>query len=161
MLILGIDLGLRADNPAAWALIDLLPNGPVVRDWAEIRPRATAWQDRVGEVGRALFRVITQHTPALIAYEAAHMEKNAQVLRKLSCVEGAILLAANVAGCPTQDVQPVQAKIALASDASATKQAMIAAARILYGITATSHGADAIGIALAGEGLYRRALIAR
>lgn len=158
MRVLGIDLGLRADNPAAWALVDFPHIGRVtVLDYAEIKPRASSWQARASEVGLSLLKRINTIAPDLVSYEAAHMEKNAQVLRKLSCVEGMILLAAAAHSIPTQDVQPTQAKVALASDAKATKQMMIDAAKLLYKVNSGDHIADAIGHALAGEGLFRRA----
>lgn len=163
MLVLGVDLGLQFDNPSAWALVEFNGIGKVsVRDCAEIAPRLTAWQSRIGEIGIAILRRIDQVKPDLIAYEAPHFAKNAQTLRKLACVEGTILLAAAAHAIPTQDVQPVQSKIALASDAKATKQMMVDAAKLLYRINGGEHIADAVGHALAGEALFRRAqLIAR
>ncbi len=158
MLVLGVDLGLQFDNPSAWALVEFNGIGKVsVRDCAEIAPRSSTWQDRVAEVGIAILRRIDLTTPDLIAYEAAHLGRNAQTLRKLSCIEGAILLAAAAHAIPAQDVQPVQSKIALASDARATKQMMVDAAKLLYQVNSGDHIADAIGHALAGEGLFRRA----
>lgn len=158
MLVLGIDLGVQTDNPSAWALLDFPHIGRVtVLDYAEIVPRCTTWQDRVAEVGIAILKRIDQTMPDLVAYEAAHLGRNAQTLRKLSCIEGAILLAAAAHAIPAQDVQPKQSKIALASDATATKQMMIDAAKLLYKVNSGDHIADAIGHALAGEGLFRRA----
>lgn len=150
MFVLGIDLGIRPENPSAAALADLSATPRLVAAWT-LAPARRTWQARVQALHGAIYALITREAPALVAYEAPHGEKNLQTYRKLAALEGAILAACGRAGVAVVDVQPAQAKQALAGDHQADKAAMVDAARMYFGAALFSHEADALGVALAGE----------
>lgn len=160
MLVLGFDLGLTKDAPTALAVLWMPPgHPPILRHTCRLIPHGTDWRDRVASLANSASMFIDQHRPALVGYEAAHGRLNLQTLRKLACLEGAMLVVCAQLGIPSRDVQPAEAKVALAGDGRADKATMIAAARQQFGVVLTSHEADAIGVALAAEALHRRAAL--
>jgi Holliday junction resolvasome RuvABC endonuclease subunit len=157
MRVLGLDLGIRKENPSAAALLHFAGDpSPRLLLVCTLAPSAKAWQARVQQLHLRLADLFTTWRPDLVVYEAPHAQRDMQVFRKLAALEGAILAAAAAAGVPVLDVQPSQAKVALAGDSAADKDAMIEAARREFGPRLVSHEADAIGVALAGETLHRR-----
>lgn len=160
MLVLGIDCGLTPRNPVGAALVETDPQPRLV--WSAcFTPPAKEWVDRVAEVGAWLASwlhesFVLDRRPGLVVYEISHVEENPQVAIQLAHVGGAIAGICGFAKLPVIQVQPAQAKQALTGYHGASKADMMRAARLVFGQVLTKDAADAVGVALAGEGLYRR-----
>jgi Holliday junction resolvasome RuvABC endonuclease subunit len=73
---------------------------------------------------------------------------------------GALVAVGSMLELFVYEIQPAQAKSALAGYDKADKAAMIKAASMQYGRKdLSSHEADSIGIALAGAAIYKREML--
>lgn len=160
MVVIGIDLGIRAQNPTGIAVLSFAGIQPCLIATVELIPHmGESWQARVQSLAGMLAARIEEHSGAMLAYEEPFDGKNPQTFRKLACAEGMVLTVAQMLGRVQIGVSNAEAKQALTGDAGATKQMMIAAVRMQYGVPLSSHMADAVGVALAGEAKMRRAQI--
>lgn len=182
--VLGIDPGF-ASSPTGCALIETDPLSLITA--FEIRPRCGGdWQRRCDDVLAQLYAYLhgCRSLPLLLAYALPHLRTrtedaprpgrtprydrkagaavlNPQTALRLADLGGGFRGLAVALGLEVIGVQEAESKAALASDAGATKQMMIDAARHIFGRELSEHEADAIGHALAGEANWRRARLVR
>jgi Holliday junction resolvasome RuvABC endonuclease subunit len=175
VITLGIDPGVRRDNPTGIAVV-ISDAEQEVRNVFTIKPDSNSddWLARVPDIGREIARVIGEEKPDLIAFEAPVLvthrgrdaygqrtaTQNPESIAPLWALIGIVLGAAHAAGVPVVRVQPTEVKLALAGSINADKPAQIAAARVLLqGRTVSSHEADAIGVARAGAAKWHTKLL--
>jgi len=185
--VFGLDPGF-ASSPTGCALIQTDPLRLI--EACELRPRCGGdWQRRVDDVlvqlrDRLLIEIVPRHTIALICYALPHLQMraddtarpghatrydrkagaavlNPQTALRLADLAGGVRGLAVALDLECIGVQEAESKVALASDAGATKQMMIDAARHIFGRELSEHCADACGHALAGEANWRRARLVR
>lgn len=156
MLILAVDPAIR--GALGYVLLDSRPE-PRLIDWRTLTPpRTQTWQQRLGWVGEQTLRQVDayeRHRPAL-AYEASWMGQNLQTTRKLTLVGGVVVGVALARGLAWCEVQPAEAKLALAGDSGADGATMRLAAFRQFGATLTEHEASALGVALHAAGVLQR-----
>lgn len=160
-IIMGVDPGLSHVGVA------------VVRFSATTATVVGAWTLRVkgddGErldwIAGELWRVASEHEPDAVAVEdIASVEvamqrvgrTNKKSRRGLE-VLGMARLAAVARGVPCYEIAARTAKVSLAGHGDATKADMVTAAKRLFGVEVSEHGADAIAIAKAGRGRHNLA----
>lgn len=165
--VLGLDIGYD-DAPTGGALLDFGDSQPRILQEFVIPgmpvparlPTDAAWQLRQqGIVSRLIREVLDKADPwpHAVVYELAHIGQNPQTGLRLNHLAALIGGVAAERGLAYIGVQPAAAKAALASNSAASKGDMITAARRLYGMRSTSsHVADGVGVALAGEALLRQ-----
>lgn len=81
MIILGIDPGLRADNPTGWALFR--PDEPDISAGVLVPSRGLSWEARVTAVGAEVVALLRRHGADALAVEDAYLGPSAQVFRQL------------------------------------------------------------------------------
>lgn len=158
MIIIGLDIGITNVSPCGLAVYEA--HGDQVLYTCEIRPSSKRddVDTRIADIGTQIgVKVGSWRDVGLIAYEAPHVQDNAQTALKLARMCGAVVMLAHLRGVPCVSIQPVQAKIALTSNPTASKAEMIYGAQrqFLRDRSLTSHEADAIGVALAGWAQHR------
>jgi len=145
--ILGIDVGSTLVNPTGWAVIETEQD--VVLTYGLIKPRG---EDHFGCLVRA-FNCLLDDMEAYrldhVAIEVAHIGPNRQTGLLLARYVGAYEALCAVRHIPYREIQPSQAKAALAGRGDAGKGEMQSAARLRYDLALPSHVADAIAVALA------------
>lgn len=152
MIVLGIDPGLTKKNPTALALVDV-ENMSLIRSCTVYAPASVDWLKRLELVISAMKGMTRIRLKIdLVAYEIPYIGKNPQSTIKLAHVCG----AACGLGPPFVPVSPTQAKLALTGDGGADKESMIKMAINIFEKEVCKDEADAIGIAMAGEAIYRR-----
>lgn len=157
---LGIDPGFRK-APTACAML-AFEGATLVLKWTHtIHARGSTWQARLNFIAADLslwlrIEVLPYWPPFLVAFELAHVDKNAQTALRLADLGGVCRGVALAYQLDAIGVEPSQSKVALADRSDATKADMIARARQLFGRTLTEHEADAVGHALAGQAIYHR-----
>jgi crossover junction endodeoxyribonuclease RuvC len=157
--VLGIDLGITKQSPTAAALIDIDTMHLVYP--VTYVPRGDAWEQRVQSVTRRIRGLLATVKPVhLVCYELPVFQHNQQSTIRLATLAGAILATADLYGIPVVGVSPAQVKQALSGFSTASKDEMIAAAATIFGVRLSSHVADACGVALAGEAVWRRRQLA-
>jgi Holliday junction resolvasome RuvABC endonuclease subunit len=160
MNILGIDLGLTSANPCGVALVQTEPLQ--LRDWCELAPeRGEDWPRAIDRLARDLADTLALWPVGIVAYEVPHLRDNTQTLVKLAHAGGVVRALAALRGLPCVGVSPAEAKLALAKNSQASKADMIAAAKQVFGVRLPKDVADAAGVALAGDGLWRRERVVR
>ena len=152
--VIGFDVGIRPENPSAWAVIQFDPLPQLITSvhfWSNTK----SWENRVSSLGKQAYALINdfrhQYPVSLVAVEIPFYGgdgENAMTTIKLASVVGAIFGAAHP--IPVIAVAPAQGKKALAKNGQATKADMVEAARIKWGVEITDHEAAAAGVALAG-----------
>lgn len=156
MVVLGVDPGLAH---LGWARLAVERSGVRLLDCGAVHttPRDG---DSVARVAMLVAAVREQFAGVdLIAIETQYMPRGAgEGARAYSAaqvhgVAVAVGQAATEAGIEVRGVAPSQAKRALAGNGRAAKRAMTEAARRWFGVEASEHVADAIGVALAGAGV--------
>ena len=157
MLTLGIDCGITRANPAGIALVETDPLSLVGAH--TFVAGAGEWDERLYVFSQYLADLIRKLKPALISYEYPHLERNPQTLIKLAHVGGVVIASGAAHGLPVVKVHPSQAKTALAGSPTATKRDMIRAVETIFRQRLPKDAADALGVALAGEAIYRRAAL--
>lgn len=158
MMILGIDLGITRAAPCASALYDARADRVIeTRSYQPARDSDTP-DERIGEIALSISRYIDSLTaePVALAYEMSHFQKNPQTALKLAKMAGALVFIASAHSLEVYEIQPVQAKLALAGYDKAEKADMQRAALQQYRLTLSSHEADAVGVALAGAAMMKR-----
>lgn len=169
MLVVGIDGGITIDGGMGVVVFDA--DAPAIRFSETITPLVTGAKGKPWEVrlDAALLWLESWLTAvpfagqlSLLAYETAWVGENPQVGLKLATLTGGLRVLARQYGMPAIGVAPTQAKVALTKNHKADKDAMRRTARRLFGkaLVHTYHEADALGVALAGEALHRRAELA-
>lgn len=159
--VLGLDPGLAT---AGWAYRDdLFPGAP----W-----RAGVWRTSPADGDAAqrmalllnCFRALATSTGAeVLAMETQYLrpDKPGGVGRSVllvARVAGAMVGIARERGLGVVEITPQRAKLALAGKGNADKREMVRAANRAYGLNLLlkdEHAADALGMALAGEGEWR------
>lgn len=153
MIVLGVDPGLTKENPTGIAVVETDGDGELVHSCTVYAPKKALWTARLSLIVCSLQKIITDFPSiALVTYEYPFIGNNSQSTIKLAHVGGACYAL----GRPCQMVFPAQAKVALTGDGKANKAAMVKMARNMFGVSVTKDEADAIGIAMAGEAIYRR-----
>lgn len=162
MIILGLDCGLTKKNPTGVALIETFGAGQRI---ALLRCTALSllreredweWDRRVAMLALQINGLCRAWYPDLIAWEVAPLMKgNAQTLIKLSHIGGIALGVAATLGVHHQIVSPSEAKRALTGKGNASKEQMIEAAWAGFGAKLSKDMADALGVALAADALFR------
>lgn len=163
--VLGIDPAMR--GPCGLALIADVAGAPRLvgfglrraptRGTPAARIRALAEQ-----IAGVVDRANDGSTPLVLAYEASWHGTNAQTMRLLALVGGAVIGIAAARKLAVYEVQPVEGKLALAGDRLASKEMQVAAARQQFGVALSEHEADAVGIALHARGVHlKQCAIAR
>lgn len=152
-LVLGIDPGITKENPTGIVIVNC--DRMTISYAATCTPRASDWQGRVRLVTRHIRGLLARVNVDLIAYEQPPLMGNAQTLIKLASLTGAMLALADEYNLPCVGVSPAEAKVALACDSRADKPDMIASVRHVFGKDVNKDVADAVGVALAGETIYR------
>lgn len=156
MLVMGVDPGTRRANPTGICIMDDREN---VVYLGEVKPHSwdAEWMTRVPDIGDTILEIAREWSVglSLIAFEAPIMQRgngaNPESLAPMWALIGMVLGAARVLAVPVVRVQPNEAKVALAGNATASKEDMMAVARLLTRQDVSSHEADAIGIARAGR----------
>jgi Holliday junction resolvasome RuvABC endonuclease subunit len=151
---MGIDPGIRRENPTGVAMVDDRDN---VVHTVTVQPWSGGdWMMRLPDVGATLLEIAGEWSGqiGLIAFEAPVMRRddkfNPESVAPLWGLIGMVLGMARTMAVPVVRVQPTEAKLALAGKHNATKEDMIAVANLLCKREMSSHEADAIGIARAG-----------
>ena len=160
MHAIGLDPGTTRQNPAAVALVRWLPGdpAPILLGTTQLTPaRHETLAEYLGRLGARL-RTDWLGGVTLLAVEWPYVGENPQSALDLAACCGAALAAAGEAGVTTHLVSPAQAKQALVGVGNATKEQMIAAVRVQFGRALPKDQADAVGIALAGLVIVRRAV---
>lgn len=153
MIVLGIDPGLTKENPTAIAVVDTDAMS-IIHCHDVYAPARTDWTERLALVVTSLqVTVANMSSIELVCYEQPFLGKNVQSTIKLAHICG----VAYTLGRPCQTVSPIEAKIALTRNRKASKDDMIMMAKRVFNTTCTKDQADAAGVALAGEAIYRRA----
>lgn len=160
--VIGADLGWR-NYRTSLALLDFSGNEPALLDTFQAKTQpgnGNAWFNQLGsvadQVDQWLATALAAGVPTGFAFESVYLDKNSQTTIALATLGGLLAGVARARGCPTARVYPVQAKSALTGDSRAGKEAMQQAARNLFGREVDQHLADAIGIALHGEAMFRQ-----
>jgi len=164
MRVLGVDpslaggCGLALVAGAAGAL-ELMAHGE------RKAPKSGDVAGRIAALAAELDRIVERFTdsrlePLVIAYEAAWLRRgpheNAQSMRKLSLVGGAVIGIAAARRLRVIEVQPAEGKLALSGDSRADKQQQIAAALQQFRAVLSEHEADALGVALHAAAVVAR-----
>jgi len=160
--VIGADLGWR-DYRTSLALLDFTGNRPALLDTFQARTTPgdnDAWFARLGSVANQvdawLQTALADGAPTGFAFEAVYLENNPATTIALATLGGLLAGLARSRGCPVARVYPVQARTALTGDSRAGKAAMQQAANRLFGREVDQHIADAAGIALHGEAMFRQ-----
>lgn len=151
MIILGIDPGTSKRNPTGIAVIDSY--GPTLLHTESIG--VAGWQNTAGLVFIRCRALAREYAIEAIAYEDSYLDENPQTFKILAAFGGVALAAGAALDVPVIAVQPVEAKQGLTGDHRADKAAMIKMAALVFGVSLSSHRADACGVALAGEAKLR------
>lgn len=164
--VLGFDLGLSrpGTSQTALAVVELGGAAPTLVDLCEVPPcRAGDWHDAAEAIRTWTLGFLSERPGAfdLVAYEKPpfYHRRQKDAYRKLNVVAHQIVVCARRFLLPTVIVQPAQSKAALAGHGHASKELMIERAQLLFRPERpiSEHEADAIGVALAGEALWRQA----
>jgi crossover junction endodeoxyribonuclease RuvC len=156
-IVLGVDLGISAANPTGVAIVDT--DAMRIGFTFAFVPRADDWQARVRLVARHLRGVLAAHTVDLIAYEMPSAHNNIMTGLKLAHVAGTVIAAADLYDVPTVAVSVVEGKIALSGWSTATKADQIGKVKQVFSVDLPKDISDAVGVALAGEAVWRRRLL--
>lgn len=156
MLVMGVDPGTRRANPTGICIMDDREN---ILYLGEVKPHAWSkeWMARIPDIGDTIMEIAREWSAdlGLISFEAPIMQvgrgANPESIAPMWALVGMVLGIGRTLACPVVRVQPNEAKLALAGNARADKDDMIAVARLLVKETVSSHQADAIGIARAGR----------
>lgn len=159
MIILALDPAIS--GPLGVAVLGTATGVPRLIARGAYRPKAKAWEDRLGELGAVVLDGCQRYRPDALAFEAAWLGKNLQTTRKLSLAGGVVVGVALARGLRWAEVQPVEGKLALSGDAGADGAAMVVAALRQFGQQMSEHEAHAIGVALHAAAVLRRAAMVR
>lgn len=157
MIILGIDPGIRKENPAGWAVYrgdsaDILACGVLPP------PAALSWERRIEWVAREVPPLLSRYAVSYVACEDAYQGVNAQTYRQLVAFGWEMRVVARETGCPFVLVSPADQARTLKS----IPRALLDAATQRVPERHRPHAKSAIAIAWHGAGLLqRRALEAR
>jgi Holliday junction resolvasome RuvABC endonuclease subunit len=171
MIVLGWDPG---TTNLAWAALSLEPRRTRVVGHGVIGVSVADVEDDTGELLNELaarIANVTEHTlPDVVGYEAqagahaGHDQRGglrSSTARLVNDVTGMLRFAARVLfeePVPVYAIQPQSAKVALLGRGtrSADKEQVRAGVRRMFGVSASSHEADAVAIAVATVRRYRR-----
>jgi crossover junction endodeoxyribonuclease RuvC len=145
--VLGIDPGSRVTG---YGVLELTPAGASYRASGCIRPAATAFVDRLGEIFRGVEALIIEHAPDEMAIEEVFMARNPASALKLGPARGAAIAAAVAAGLPVAEYAPRTVKLAVVGTGSAAKSQVQHMVRVLLRLSGAPAGdaADALAIAI-------------
>jgi crossover junction endodeoxyribonuclease RuvC len=145
--VLGIDPGSRITG---YGVLELGAAGASYRASGCIRPSATAFVDRLGEIYRGVEALIIEHAPDEIAIEDVFMARNPASALKLGQARGAAIAAAVAAGLPVTEYAPRTVKLAVVGTGSAAKSQVQHMVRVLLRLSGTpaADAADALAIAI-------------
>lgn len=167
-MIIGIDVGMRIENPSAYVVLDGMQDAPGwIVAYGEMAPAIkgtkTNWLDRCCQVADHAGAVVAAYVATggridAIVVERPYVEKSVDVAIKLATLQGMLFLACRSYAPQALliQAQPQDGKQALTGDRRADKQAMQQmAARVGLRAACSSHEADALGIALYGYGAWK------
>ena len=147
--VLGIDPGLAAIGygvvSAVGNRISHVAHGVIrTASGEEYGQRLLAIRDRIHAIA-------TEHRPDEAAIEHLYFSRNVKTAIPVAQARGVIILVLTELGIPFSEYQPGSIKQAVAGQQRAEKQQVIGAVRLVLGLAedpATSHGADALAVAL-------------
>ncbi len=149
MVVLGVDPGSRITG---YGVVRQEGGGFVVLASGVIRlnPRSTH-AERIGQIYRALERVITDFRPGCVALETAFLSRNVQSALKLGQVRGAVIALAMNRELLLHEYAPREVKLAVTGKGAASKEQvafMVARLLALTLVPRPFDETDALGIAL-------------
>ena len=145
--ILGIDPGSRVTG---YGVLEMTSSGISYRASGCIRPAATAFVDRLGEIYLGVASLIREHAPDEVAIEAVFMASNPSSALKLGQARGAAIAAAVAGGLPVVEYAPRTVKLAVVGTGKAAKSQVQHMVRVLLRLSGTpsADAADALAIAI-------------
>lgn len=163
MIILGIDPGIRADNPAGWALFREAEGD--IAAGVIVPPRGCPWEERIVVVSREVVALLRRHGADALACEDAFLGKSAQVFRQLVAFGWEMRVQARLEQVAFALVPPgVQAMLLNPKSRRALPAPLLEAATGHLSRTHRPHAQSAMAIAWHGAGLValdRRRALAR
>lgn len=119
--ILGVDPGTRL---AGWAILD--PAAPHARRVAggvwRLGSSAIPLPERLQRLAAALEQVLEEHTPRLLALEAAFFGRNARSALRIGEARGVVMMAAARRGVPVVEIPPATVKRRVTGAGAASKE---------------------------------------
>ena len=119
-IILGIDPG---TNILGYGIIRVDSKGPHYVDMGvfDLRKIKDPFE-KLANIFAGVTELLEIHNPDELAVESPFYGKNAQVILKLGCAQGAALTAAVMKGVPVAEYAPRKAKIAICGNGAASKE---------------------------------------
>jgi hypothetical protein len=164
MITLGLDPGVRVENPAGFAIVDFdrpLEGGAIIAAGVIPPPRAPAgggrsasWEARIEAQLAELPALLSRYTVFYVACEGAYLGANSGTYKRLLCFGWEARVQARLAGCPFTLVSPAdQARVRLSLPEQVT-------APVLAHLAPRDrpHALSAIAIAWHGAGQLARRL---
>ncbi|WP_026340541.1 crossover junction endodeoxyribonuclease RuvC [Thioalkalivibrio sp. ALJT] len=147
MRILGIDPGSRVTG---FGVVEYSRSQGRSCGHGVIRPRASAFPERLGEIFAGVAEVIAELKPDVLAIETVFVARNAQSAIKLGHARGAAICAATQAGLAVHEYAPRAIKLAVVGVGGADKEQVQHMMQQLLRLSepATSDAADALAVAL-------------
>jgi crossover junction endodeoxyribonuclease RuvC len=151
VIILGVDPGA---GTTGYGVVSRAPNGTVsLVECGVIRTDAsTPLPRRLKEIFDGITDVLSRHSAAVVAVEGVFYSKNVRTTVVLGHARGVILLAAELASVPVNEMAPAEIKKAVVGTGGATKeqvQFMLTRLLRLKSVPQPSDAADGVAAALA------------
>jgi crossover junction endodeoxyribonuclease RuvC len=145
--ILGIDPGSRVTG---YGLVEVAASGAVYLASGCIRPRASTFIERVGEIFHGVDSLIREHGPDEIAIEQVFLATNPASALKLGQARGAAIAAAVAGRLPVAEYAARTVKLAVVGTGRASKPQVQHMVRVLLRLSGkpAADAADALAIAL-------------
>ena len=150
MIAFGIDPG---SHRTGWGVVrvegtamDCVDSGVIASD------SKAPLSERCGQIYRELQMVLELVSPDHVFVESIFHSKNARSALVLGHARGVALLAANLAGCPIDEISPADVKKAVTGNGRADKRQVQDMVRTLLRLAerAPSDASDALAVAIAG-----------
>ena len=146
-IILGVDPGLTR---CGYAVIDTSKNQALAYGMFQSQPSEDP-RDRVGAIARELKKLVSEHSPDLIALERVFAQANLRSVMGVAQVSGALMSIAFDADIPLQFFTPSEVKAAVTGNGRATKEQvglMVTRILKLTEMPKPADVADALAVAL-------------
>jgi len=149
MRVLGIDCGTERTG---YGIIDSDGREHRLVSWGVIRARGgRPFEQRLGEIARALRAVILEYGPGAAAVEAVFHAANVKTALKLAHVRGVALLTVAEAGLELGEYSPLEVKTSVVGYGRAEKPQVQMMVRTLLGLDRdidSEDAADALAVAI-------------
>ena len=150
MIVLGIDPGTAVTG---YGIVRRDTGAPTLVECGIIRTRAKdPLPDRLCAIHDGIAELITRHKPDSLAIEDVFYARNVRTTVVLGHARGVMLLAAEMAGVPVNEMAPAEIKKAVVGTGGATKeqvQFMLTRLLRLKSVPQPSDAADGVAAALA------------